>query len=107
MTRQFAWITAALTGIIGMLLGIIVSTPRPPASAVSAPARVVEKPVPASLPDLRPASPTSINFADIAARLNPAVVNIDASARSRRARRLAEEGSRPGPSDEPFDLGRQ
>jgi serine protease Do len=67
----------------------------------------VEKPVPASLPDPRPASPTSINFADIAARLNPAVVNIDASARSRRARRLAEEGGRPGPSDDPFDLGRQ
>ena len=107
MTRQFAWITAALTGIIGMLIGIIVSTPRQQPGVAAAPVRAVERPASAAEPELRPASPTSINFADIAARLNPAVVNIDASARSRRARRLAEDGARPGPGDDPFDLGRQ
>ncbi|MDO8677512.1 MAG: trypsin-like peptidase domain-containing protein [Acidobacteriota bacterium] len=121
MTRQFAWITAVLTGIIGMLIGIILSTPRPPvgdertraqdAAATAAASRTARvnpaSSAPASEPDVRPSSPTSINFADIAARLNPAVVNIDASARSRRARRLAEEGGRPGPGDDPSDLGRR
>ena len=37
--------------------------------------------------------------------MNPAVVNIDATARGRRARRLIEEGGRRGP-DDPFDPGR-
>ena len=110
MTRQFAWTTAALTGIIGVLVGIILSTPRPLPVAAPATTRVVEKTAPtgiASVADTRPmaTAPGSVNFADIAARLNPAVVNIDASARSRRARRLVEEGGRP--SDDPFDLGRR
>src|SRR5688572_10650647 len=114
MTRQFAWITAALTGIIGMLMGIILSTPRPQPLAAQHPATraagtrdagLIRPEVPAATERINASSPGSINFADIAARLNPAVVNIDASARSRRARRLAEEGGRPG--DDPFDLGRQ
>ena len=41
---------------------------------------------------------SSLNFADIAARLNPAVVNIDATARGRRARQLIEEGGGAGPT---------
>ena len=117
--RQFAWITAALTGIIGMLIGIIVSMPRPPvgdertrardAATTAAAARTarVNPAAAVSEPDVRPVSPTAINFADIAARLNPAVVNIEASARSRRARRQADEGARPGAGDDPFDLGRR
>jgi serine protease Do len=109
MTRHFAWITAALTGIIGVLVGIILSTPRPqaapPAAGDSAAAArdaapVVEKQTPV-------ASSTSINFADIAAKLNPAVVNIDASARNRRGRRLGPDGGRFGPADDPYDLGRR
>jgi serine protease Do len=109
MTRLFVLTTATLTGIIGVLLGILLSMPRPASAppseaerraAAAAPATVSESPVvPAS-------TPTSINFADIAARLNPAVVNIDATARARRARRLVEEGARRGPVD-PFDLGRR
>ncbi len=109
MTRLFVLTTAMLTGIIGVLLGILLSMPRPASAppseaerraAAAAPATVSESPeVPAS-------TPTSINFADIAARLNPAGVNIDATARARRARRLIEEGARRGPVD-PFDLGRR
>jgi len=109
MTRLFVLTTATLTGIIGVLLGILLTMPRtasaPPSeaelrTAAAAPAAISESPVvPASIP-------TSINFADIAARLNPAVVNIDATARARRARRLVEEGTRRGPVD-PFDLGRR
>ena len=109
MTRQFAWITAALTGIIGILVGIILSAPRLAAdvakpeadAAVRDPAPAPERPNAVST-----AAPAgSINFADIAAKMNPAVVNIDATARSRRARRLMQEGAQR--DGDPFDLGRR
>src|SRR5688572_21686987 len=111
MTRLFVVTTATLTAIIGVLLGLLLSVPRtasvspsrePNAAAMTDgnPAPIAESPAPT------PPGPTSINFADIAARLNPAVVNIDATARARRARRLVEEGARRGPVD-PFDLGRR
>jgi serine protease Do len=110
MTRLFVLTTATLTGIIGVLLGVLLSIPRTAgtvssdAQAMSVAAsdapRVQEELAPA------PAAPGSINFADIASRLNPAVVNIDATARARRARRLIDEGVRRGPVD-PFDLGRR
>ena len=109
MTRQFAWTTAALTGIIGLLVGIILSTPRVPADAAT---RVANAAVtgPAAAPErasqVAPAASTpSISFADIAARVNPAVVNIDATARSRRARRLMQDGAQR--DGDPLDLDRR
>ena len=107
MTRWFAVTTATLTAIIGVLLGMLLTLPRavpeaPPAaveSRAAEPQPVVEPPAP------QPSAPSSINFADIVARINPAVVNIDATALSRRARRLVDEGARR--PDDPFDLGRR
>ncbi|HET9705531.1 MAG TPA: trypsin-like peptidase domain-containing protein [Vicinamibacterales bacterium] len=107
MTRWFAVTTATLTAIIGVLVGMLLTLPRavpeaPPAAVASRAAEaqpVVEPPAPP------PSAPTSINFADIVARINPAVVNIDATALSRRARRLVDEGARR--PDDPFDLGRR
>jgi serine protease Do len=109
MTRQFAWITAALTGIIGVLVGVILSTPRMPSNAgetraggqLSEPAPPPERASAANAP----VAGTAINFADIAAKMNPAVVNIDATARGRRARRLMQEGAQR--DGDPFDLGRR
>ncbi|MGE0862714.1 MAG: trypsin-like peptidase domain-containing protein [Vicinamibacterales bacterium] len=108
MTRQFAWITATLTGIIGVLVGIILSSPRPPVEVAQTAAMSVSEARPA--PDGERAAPVSapagsVNFADIAAKLNPAVVNIDATARSRRARRLMSDGAQR--DGDPFDLGRR
>lgn len=112
MTRQFAWITATLTGIIGLLVGIILTTPREDAglnfSQRAAGAASEVQPVEPSPPITGSAekfNPASVNFADIAARINPAVVNIDATARSRRARRLMTEGAQR--DGDPFDLGRR
>ena len=109
MTRQFAWITATLTGIIGILVGIILSSPRPAVEgarqAVAAAASEAGPAAEGVTPVQVPGSATSINFADIAARLNPAVVNIDATARGRRARRLMNEGAQR--DGDPFDLGRR
>ncbi len=109
MTRQFAWITATLTGIIGLLVGIILSSPRPPvdASRVQADVSITDPaPTPERASQVSASLPaTAINFADIAARMNPAVVNIDAPARSPRARRLMQEGAQR--DGDPFDLGRR
>ena len=109
--RLYVITTATLTAIIGVLVGILLTQPRivsvshvdpdtrAAASSTAAPA--------AEAPSPQTSSPTSINFADIATRLNPAVVNIDATARARRARRLVEEGGRRGGPADPFDLGRR
>ena len=53
----------------------------------------------AAIVDTAPVPATSLNFADIAARLNPAVVNIDATARGRRAPQLLEQGGKRGTDD--------
>jgi len=108
MTRTFAITTATLTGIIGVLLGILLTMPRPqsasPESAPAAKTDATSGVAPAV--EERQAPVSSLNFADIAARLNPAVVNIDATARGRRARQLVEEGGRRG-LDDPFEPGRR
>ncbi len=109
MTRLFAITTAVLTGIIGVLVGLLLTIDRPaqPAArpqSTSASSSDVS-PDRTELVDNRPSS-NAVNFADIAARLNPAVVNIDATARGRRARRLIDEGAQRGTA-EPLDPGRR
>src|SRR5687767_7649371 len=104
MTRLFVLMTATLKGIIGLLLGLLLSMPRAGSVSPSREPNAAPPTASAAPAAEAPASPppTSINFADIAARLNPAVVNIDATARARRARRLVEEGGRRGGSVDPF-----
>ena len=108
MTRLYVITTATLTAVIGLLVGMLLSVERPvqPIAQSSAQGEASERDgtTAAELVDTRPLPASSLNFADIAARLNPAVVNIDATARGRRARRLMEEGGRKGP-DDPFDPG--
>ena len=112
MTRLYVLTTASLAALIGVLIGLLLSMPRtdrvssPPGSDAAV-STVSSTPPPAESSVVPSPSPTSINFADIAARLNPAVVNIDATARARRARRLVEEGGRRGGAVDPFDLGRR
>ena len=85
MTRRFVVVTVCLTATIAFLIGLIVAgsmTPQPAISAPSAPQ------APARLRAAAAIGPGLVSFADVAERLNPAVVNIDAttrgSARSRR-----------------------
>lgn len=117
MTRAFAWIVSALTLIIGVLLGLILSgtagvgrveAPAAAGGEASAPSsETVEKLAPVAHAPLPPGSP--VNFADVAARVNPAVVNIDATSRGRRARGtgLGDRPGRPDVGEDPFDLGRE
>ncbi len=78
MSRRFALVTVVLVAAGSFLVGLIVAGSLTPAPAVSRTTR------PSSVPPagVRLASSSSlVNFADVAERLNPAVVNIDATSR--------------------------
>jgi serine protease Do len=105
MTRRFAWFTVGLTASVSFLVGMVVTgsmSPSPASSATPAVARPVR--------DDRPFVPGLagvVNFADVAERLNPAVVNIDASSRRRST---ASEGRTPQRRDlleDPFEYRRR
>ncbi len=88
MTRRFLVVTVCLSATVAFLVGLIVAgtmTPAPAISAPSARANAVRAVATAK------GSPGSVSFADIAERLNPAVVNIDATSRgdARARRRMA------------------
>src|SRR5262245_51483993 len=77
MTRRFLAVTVCLAATIAFLIGLIVAGSLTPARAVSAP---TVKRTPRISAD-RVAVTGAVSFADVAERLNPAVVNIDATSR--------------------------
>ena len=87
MHRRFLVVTVCLVATIAFLVGLIVAGSMMPAPAQSAPepTRVAKRG-----PSASTSGPLPGSFADIAERLNPAVVNIDATTRavSRSRRRL-------------------
>jgi serine protease Do len=98
MTRSFAWLTVALTATVGLLVGMVVTGSLAPTVALSAPplSTRAADPEPPALPYA--VVPGAVNFADVAERLNPVVVNIDASAR--RTRTTGPVSRRPVPFDD-------
>jgi serine protease Do len=80
MTRRFFIATFCLTAVVvAFVVGLVVAGSFAPAPAVSSPAAASRSAkVPASSASL-PAN--VVSFADVAERLNPAVVNIDATSR--------------------------
>ena len=108
MTRRFLAVTVFLAATVAFLIGLVVAGTMTPARAVSATTAreaAAEPSAPATpshgtAPAAIPAGDGS--FADIAERLNPAVVNIDATSRGEdRLRRRA-----PVLPDEPDPFGR-
>ena len=91
MTGRVAWFTVGLAACVSFLVGMVMTGSMTPANAVSAPTVVAAR----NLRDDRPFVPGIagvVNFADVAEQLNPAVVNIDASARVRRPARPSQDG---------------
>jgi serine protease Do len=108
MTRRFACFTVGLTACVSFLVGMVVTGSLSPSAAVSAPTVAAARNVRDDRPML-PGIAGVVNFADVAERLNPAVVNIDATAR-RRARPAPPNSrppARPEIFDDPFDNRRQ
>jgi serine protease Do len=108
MTRALAWLTAAFTAFVGLLLGMLLTGAMSPGDSAPAPqVLVAPSQAAASAPGIAPLPiPGSVNFADIAERLNPVVVNIDASARGRRIRPPSEIPRRPEIFEDPSDRRR-
>ena len=100
MPRRFVAAIIGLSATVGLLLGLLVAGSLTPAPAVSAPA---SRPRLAGsrTTNARVAEPAVISFADIAERLNPAVVNIDASSHGMARRAPLIPGLPDGP--EPFE----
>ena len=105
MTRRFLAVTICLTATVAFFVGLIVAGTMTPARAVSAMTTPAAVPAAAVTPAIVP--PAGISFADIAERLNPSVVNIDATSRSRprpRRRLMVPDGpdlfERPTPREQ-------
>src|SRR5688572_9633366 len=100
MTRRFLVATVCLAATVSFLVGLVVAGTMTPAPAVSATA---DRPRTEVTMAPRAKSSTEASFVDIAERLNPAVVSIDASSRGgTRARR--RQGLPPDvPPADPFD----
>ena len=88
--RRFTLLTVVLTSSIAFLLGVIIAGGVTPGPVVStAPSRPAPpEPVPAR--GVRTAAGV-VNFADVAERINAAVVNIEATSKNSRERRRGEE----------------
>jgi len=80
MNRRFALVTVCLTAITAFLVGLIVAGSLSPTPAVSDAPREARA---AAMRAVRPPAASLVNFADVAERINPAVVNIDATSRTR------------------------
>ncbi|MBI4264909.1 MAG: Do family serine endopeptidase [Acidobacteria bacterium] len=102
MPRRFVVVTVCLSATVAFLVGLVVAGTMTPARAVSA-----TSPRPVTRPAAAPSLPTPAgvaSFADVAERLNPAVVNIDATSRGdgRTRRRLTPSlPETPQPFDRP------
>ena len=101
MSRRFTFVGLALTAIVAFLVGAIVAGGGSRPSVVAGPAEKDTTIGPAPTPAPVAAVPL-VSFADVVDRINPAVVNIDATTRggdprSRRNRTL------PSPLDGPND----
>jgi serine protease Do len=103
VTRRFAYFTVGLTACVSFLVGMVVTGSMTPSTAISAPSVAAVR----NVRDDRPYVPGIagvVNFADVAERLNPAVVNIDATSRRRaRSQGNSRTPARPELFEDPFD----
>jgi serine protease Do len=101
--RRFTVITVGLTSIIAFLVGLILAGQFTPTSVVTTAPRYSPDPLPIR-PAVLPASGTA-SFADVAERINAAVVNIDATS-NRTLSSNSQRFLRRAPDDTPreFDM---
>jgi serine protease Do len=105
--RRFTIVTLVLTAVVAFLVGAIVAGGITRSSvAAGAPAKAAATNRSVVKTGGAPVVFTpAVNFADVVERINPAVVNIDATARGAEGRRRRGRTSIPDPPDSPFDFG--
>ena len=113
MSKRFTFVTVALSTVVAFLIGLIIAGEFTPSTIVA----VAPGTAPRVGAGLRttgfPALPSVVNFADVAERINAAVVNIDSMSKSkgdtREPQRFFRRGDGPieGPSSRDLDIPRQ
>jgi serine protease Do len=103
VTRRFAYFSVGLTACVSFLVGMVVTGSLSPSTAGSTPTVSAAR-IARDDRSFTPGIAGVVNFADVAERLNPAVVNIEATARRRpRPATPGRTPSRPELFDDPFD----
>src|SRR4051812_3503678 len=102
--RRFTFVTLVLTAVVALLVGAILAggLSRPDVSAGGGAKAASGRP-PLRASNTAAVVP-AVNFADVVERINPAVVNIDSTARGQDGRRRRNRASVPDPPDSPFDF---
>ena len=97
--RRFTILTVVLVAMVAFLVGLIIAGEFTPGPVVSTASRGTPTGAVAARVPGRPAGPSVVNFADIAERINAAVVNVDATSsktiRDPRFRRAPEDFDAP------------
>ena len=101
MSRRFTLVSLALTAVIAFLVGAIFAGGVSRSSVVAGPQPKAAAP---RLVTRNVVVTPAVNFADVVERINPAVVNIDATARGRETKRRRDRTGIPDPP-EPFEFG--
>ena len=110
MSKRFTFVTVALSALVAFLVGLIIAGEFTPSTIVAvAPGNGAR--IGGVRPAGFPAIPSVVNFADVAERMNAAVVNIDSMAKgdTREPQRYFRRGDGPieGPSSRDLDIPRQ
>ena len=108
MSRRFTVVTLGLTASVAFLIGLIVAGSMTPSPAGSA-SHAAPAPATAQRPAIDARTASLVNFADVAERINPAVVNVDATmAETATPRRRSVPTPRDhGLFEDPFQFGPQ
>jgi serine protease Do len=109
MSKRFTFVSVALSAVVAFLVGLIIAGEFTPSTIVAV------APGGPRIGGVRtaglPAVPSVVNFADVAERMNAAVVNIDSTAKgdTRELQRYFRRGDGPadGPSSRELDVPRQ
>ncbi len=112
MSKRFTLVTVVLSAAVAFLVGLIIAGALAPPAAMSTAARHVPRPADVAKASGLVGAPMVVNFADVAERINAAVVNIDSTSKtteSRDAQRYFRRGDGPveGPGPRDLDSPRQ
>jgi len=101
LSKRFTLLSLALSSIVAFLVGVIIAGEFTPARVVSSAPRPVAPRADKARLSAATASPMLVNFADVAERINSAVVNIDSTSKGADARDPRSFFHREGPGEAP------
>jgi serine protease Do len=107
MSKRFTIVTVALTAVVAFLVGLIIAGEFTPTSVVITAPRGAAMAAETARPAALALGPAVVNFADVAERINAAVVNIESMSKTSDLRDPRRYFRRDGGPDRDFDMLRQ